>query len=152
MSFTRTASAGFRGFGTGFAGARDFAASRYAQARRPHDAQSRRAALDRLDMLATAFDTAFILPGTNVRFGVESLLRLVPGIGDAAASALSCYLLYQAHKLGVPRFLFARMVMNVLLEGSVGAVPVAGDAFDVFFRANRRNVALLRAHFARVGY
>jgi hypothetical protein len=152
MSFTRTASAGFRGFGTGFAGARDFAASRYAPARRPHDAQSRRAALDRLDMLATAFDTAFILPGTNVRFGVESLLRLVPGIGDAAASALSCYLLYQAHKLGVPRFLFARMVMNVLLEGSFGAVPVAGDAFDVFFRANRRNIALLREHFARVGY
>jgi hypothetical protein len=103
-------------------------------------------------MLATLFDTAFILPGTNVRFGAESLLRLVPGIGDAAASALSCYLLYQAHRLGVPKLLFARMVMNVLLEGTVGAVPIAGDAFDVFFRANRRNVALLREHFARVGY
>jgi Domain of unknown function (DUF4112) len=150
MSFTRTAHAGFRGFGagfgTGFAGVRDFAASR------PYDAQSRRAALDRLDMLATMFDTAFVLPGTNVRFGVESLLRFIPGIGDAAASALSCYLLYEAHKLGVPKLLFARMVMNVLLEGSVGVVPVAGDAFDVFFRANRRNVALLREHFARVGY
>ena len=156
MSFTRTANAGFRGFGlgsgTGFAGARDFAASRYARARRPYDAQARRAALDRLDMLATMFDTAFVVPGTNVRFGVELLLRLVPGIGDAAASALSCYLLFEAHKLGVPKLLFARMVINVLLEGSVGAVPVAGDAFDVFFRANRRNVALLRAHFARVGY
>ena len=99
---------------------------------RPYDAQSRRAALDRLDMLATMFDTAFVLPGTNVRFGVELLLRLVPGIGDAAASALSCYLLYEAHRLGVPKFLFARMVMNVLLEGTVGAVPIAGDAFDVF--------------------
>ena len=152
MSFTRTASAGFRGFGAGFGSTRDFAASRYARAQRPYDARSRRAALDRLDKLATVFDTAFVLPGTNMRFGVESLLRLVPGIGDAAASALSCYLLYEAHKLGVPRFLFARMVMNVLLEGSVGAVPVAGDAFDVFFRANRRNVALLREHFARVGY
>src|SRR5580698_7591050 len=152
MSFTRTASAGFRGFGTGFAGARDFAASRYAQARRPHDAQSRRAALDRLDMLATAFDTAFILPGTNVRFGVESLLRLVPGVGDVIASVLSCYLLYEARRLGVPRLLFARMLANVVLEGTIGAVPIAGDAFDVFFRANRRNVALLRAHFARAGY
>ena len=152
MSYTRTGFAGFRGFGTGFAGARDFAASRYARARRPYDAQSRRAALDRLDMLATVFDTAFILPGTNLRFGVESLLRLVPGIGDAAASMLSCYLLYEAHRLGVPRLLFARMVMNVLLEGTVGVVPVAGDAFDVFFRANRRNVALLRGHFAKVGY
>src|SRR5580698_7775857 len=152
MSFTRTASAGFRGFGTGFAGARDFAASRYAQARRPHDAQSRRAALDRLDMLATAFDTAFILPGTNVRFGVESLLRLIPGVGDVAASLLSFYLLYEASRLGVPRLLMARMAANVVLEGAVGAVPFAGDAFDIFFRANRRNVALLRAHFARTGY
>jgi hypothetical protein len=135
MAFTR---AGFASFQFADAGA--------------YDAASRRAALDRLDMLATAFDTAFIVPGTNVRFGVESLLRLVPGIGDAAASMLSCYLLYEAHRLGVPRLLFARMLGNVLLEGAVGMVPVAGDAFDVFFRANRRNVALLRRHFARVGY
>ena len=136
MAFARTGFAGFH----------------YGSASGPYDAASRRAALDRLDMLATAFDTAFILPGTTIRFGVESLLRLVPGIGDAAASALSCYLLYEAHRLGVPRLLFARMVMNVVLEGTVGAVPIAGDAFDVIFRANRRNVALLRGHFARVGY
>ena len=109
---------------------------------------SRRAALDRIDRLATLLDTAFIVPGTNVRFGVELMLRLISGIGDAAASALSCYLLFEAHRLGVPRLLFARMVANVMLEGTVGIVPVAGDAFDVFFRANRRNVALLRRHFA----
>ena len=115
------------------------------------DGAVRRAALDRLDMLATAFDTAFILPGTNVRFGVESLLRLIPGIGDAVASLLSCYLLYEARQLGVPRLLFARMLGNVLLEGAVGMVPLAGDAFDVYFRANRRNVALLRRHFTRAG-
>jgi hypothetical protein len=113
-----------------------------------YEGSSRRAALDRLDRFATLLDTAFIVPGTNMRFGVESLLRLVPGIGDAAASALSCYLLYEAHRLRVPRLLFVRMLANVLLEGTVGAVPLAGDAFDVFFRANRRNVALLREHFA----
>jgi len=118
----------------------------------PYDAVSRRAALDRLDTLATWFDTAFVIPGTHVRFGVESMLRLVPGIGDAAASALSFYLLYEAYRLDVPRLLLARMAANVILEGTVGAVPFAGDAFDVFFRANRRNVALLRAHFARTGY
>jgi len=116
-----------------------------------YDSRSRRAALDRLDMLATLFDTALIVPGTNIRFGVEALLRLVPGIGDAAASALSCYLLYEAYKLDVPKTLFARMVFNVVLEGTMGAVPLAGDAFDVFFRANRRNVALLREHFSRTG-
>ena len=139
MAFSRAG--GFTGFYSGAA-----------KGAEKYDARSRRAALDRLDMLATAFDTAFLVPGTNVRFGVESLLRLVPGIGDAAASALSCYLLYEAYKLDVPGTLFARMVANVVLEGTMGAVPFAGDAFDVFFRANRRNVALLREHFARTGY
>jgi Domain of unknown function (DUF4112) len=136
MAFSSTAGfAGFRHAATG-----------------PYNAHSRRAALDRLDLLARTFDTAFVLPGTGVRFGVESLLRLIPGIGDAAASALSCYLLYEAFRLGVPKVLFARMVANVVLEGVVGVVPLAGDAFDVLFRANRRNVALLREHFARTGY
>jgi hypothetical protein len=136
MAFARTAFSGFQ-YGSG-AG--------------PYDAASRRAALDRLDVLATVFDTAFIVPGTNVRFGVESLLRLIPGVGDVAASLLSFYLLYEASRLGVPRLLMARMAANVVLEGAVGAVPFAGDAFDIFFRANRRNVALLRRHFARVGF
>jgi hypothetical protein len=116
-----------------------------------YDARARRAALDRLDRLATLFDTAFILPGTNVRFGIEAVLRLIPGLGDGLASALSIYLLYEAHGLGVPRTLFARMIGNVALEGVVGAVPFLGDAFDVYFRANRRNVALLRDYFAGNG-
>jgi len=114
-------------------------------------ARDKRAALDRIDMLAKLFDTAFILPGTNVRFGLESLMRLVPGIGDAAASALSCYLLYEAHRLDVPSHVFARLVANVAIEGVVGAIPVLGDLFDVAFRANRRNVAILREHFERQG-
>ena len=108
---------------------------------------SREAALARLDALSRLFDTAFIIPGTNVRFGIEAVLRLVPGFGDAAASALSCYLLYEARRLGVPTRIFARMLLNVVIEGTVGAVPIAGDAFDVAFRANRRNVRLLREYF-----
>ena len=134
-----------------FSGTSGFGSYQFPGAGR-YDARSRRAAIDRLDMLATLFDTAIVVPGTNLRFGVEALLRLVPGIGDVAASALSVYLLYEASRLGVPRLLFVRMVANVVLEGAVGAVPLAGDAFDVFFRANRRNVALLRRHFARTGY
>jgi len=125
---------------------------RFGPTPRGGDARSRRAALDRLDMLANLLDTAVLIPGTNIRFGIEALLRLWPGIGDAAASLLSLYVLYEASRLGVPRLLLARMLANVVIEGAVGAIPVAGDAFDVFFRANRRNVALLRAHFARTGY
>jgi hypothetical protein len=112
---------------------------------------AKRAALDRLDMLARLFDTAFILPGTNIRFGIEAIMRLVPGIGDAAASGLSCYLLYEAHRLQVPSPVFARMVVNVAIEGVVGAIPLLGDLFDVGFRANRRNVAILKEHFEREG-
>jgi hypothetical protein len=114
-------------------------------------AHSRRAALDRIDFLSKLFDTAFILPGTNVRFGVEAVLRLIPGIGDAAASALSCYLLYEARRLELPTHVFARMVGNVAVEGIVGAIPVLGDLFDVGFRANRRNVRILRDYFEREG-
>ena len=112
-----------------------------------HDRASREAALARLDALSRLFDIAFIIPGTKVRFGVEAILRLVPGIGDAAASALSCYLLYEARRLGVPPRIFARMLVNVAIEGIVGAIPIAGDAFDIAFRANRRNVRLLRDWF-----
>ena len=113
-----------------------------------HDRAAREASLARLDALSRLFDIAFLIPGTNVRFGIEAILRLVPGIGDVAASALSCWLLYEAHRLGVPPRIFARMLINVAIEGIVGAVPLAGDAFDIAFRANRRNVRLLRDHFA----
>jgi hypothetical protein len=119
---------------------------------RPRAGFDKRAAVARLDALARLFDTAFLLPGTNIRFGVESILRMVPGIGDAAASALSCYLLYEAHRLEVPTHVFARMVANVAIEGVVGAVPVLGDLFDVGFRANRRNVKILREYFEREGW
>jgi hypothetical protein len=110
-----------------------------------------RARLDRLDWLAHWLDVAFVVPGTNIRFGVEAVLRLMPGIGDVAASALSVYVLYEASRLGIPTTLLVRMIANVVLEGAVGAVPIAGDAFDVAFRANRRNVALLREHLEREG-
>jgi hypothetical protein len=112
---------------------------------------SRRASLERLDKLSTLLDIAFIVPGTNIRFGVEAILRLVPGIGDIAASTLSCWVLYEAHRLGVPPLLLIRMIGNVVVEGMAGAVPIAGDLFDIRWRANRRNVRLLREYFEREG-
>ena len=111
----------------------------------------RRESIEWLDHLSRLFDTAFVLPGTNIRYGIEAILRLIPGVGDVAASALSAFLLYQAYRLGVPRHLFVRMLANVAMEGIVGSVPFLGDAFDVAFRANRRNVRLLREHFERAG-
>lgn len=112
---------------------------------------SRRADVQRLDRLARLFDSAFVLPGTNIRFGIEAVMRLVPCIGDVAASVLSCWRLYQTRRLEVPKHVFARMLGNVAIEGIVGAVPFLGDMFDVGFRANLRNVKILQEHFEREG-
>ena len=100
--------------------------------------------LARLDMLATLLDVAFILPGTKIRYGVDGIIRLIPVIGDLFATAFSLWLVREARALGAPWHVTARMLGNVALDGVVGLVPVAGDAFDVLFRANIRNVRMLR--------
>jgi hypothetical protein len=115
------------------------------------DILTRRQRLDRLDRLARLLDTAIVVPGTNIRFGADAIIGLVPGIGDTITTALSAWIVYEAHKLGVPRRLLARMIANIALDGVVGAVPLAGDLFDVMWRANRRNLRLLRDHFERDG-
>ena len=111
--------------------------------------RSREERVARLDALATLLDTAFILPGTNVRFGFDALIGLVPGIGDAITTAISLYIVLEARQLGAPAHLILRMLTNVVVDGFVGAVPLVGDAFDVLWRANRRNVRLLREWLAR---
>src|SRR6201986_215482 len=100
--------------------------------------------LARLDTLARLLDVAFILPGTNIRYGIDGIIRLVPVVGDLIASAFSLWLVREARALGAPWHVTSRMLANVALEGTVGMVPVAGDAFDVMFRANMRNMRILR--------
>jgi hypothetical protein len=104
----------------------------------------------RIDALATLLDTAFVIPGTQVRFGLDALIGLIPGIGDAITTVMSLFIVSEARALGAPPLLIARMIANVALDGFVGAVPLVGDAFDVAFRANRRNMALLRGHLDKV--
>jgi hypothetical protein len=108
--------------------------------------QSRAARIARLDALANLLDTALVIPGTSVRFGLDSLIGLVPGIGDTITTLTSLYIVHEAHQLGAPRHLIVRMLANVALDGVVGSVPLVGDAFDVLWRSNRRNMALLREH------
>src|SRR3954451_9639906 len=110
---------------------------------------SREERIARIDALATLLDTAFLIPGTGIRFGLDALIGLVPAIGDLITTAMSLYIVNEARALGAPRLLILRMLANVALDGVVGAVPLVGDAFDVLWRANRRNVALLRDHLAR---
>ena len=100
----------------------------------------------RIDALAKLMDTAFLVPGTNIRFGIDAMIGLVPGIGDVITTAIALYIVKEARELGAPGHLVARMVANVAIDGLVGAVPLFGDIFDVAFRANRRNLALLLRH------
>lgn len=93
--------------------------------------------------LAVLLDDAFRIPGTSIRFGWDSIIGLVPGLGDVATTILALVPVATAWKLGASRWLLARMLMNVAMDGFLGSVPIVGDAFDLFYRANRRNVALL---------
>lgn len=104
-----------------------------------------------LDRLAHWLDDRFKIPGTNIRFGLDGLLGIVPGIGDTASSLASLYLVIEARRLGVPRLTIARMLINVLLDWVIGLIPLLGDIFDIAYKANRRNIALLQKHLAKTG-
>ena len=106
----------------------------------------------RLEALALLMDGAFVLPGTTIRFGLAGIIGLIPVAGDVIAGLVSTYLVWEARQLGAPSGLIARMLANVLLETTVGSIPVVGDAFDVLFQANMKNMALLRRHLEKDGY
>ncbi len=103
----------------------------------------------RIEALAALLDTALIIPGTNIRFGFDALVGLIPGIGDAITTAVSLWIVKEALALGAPRHLVWRMLANVAFDGVVGAVPLVGDAFDLMWKSNRRNMQLLRRHLER---
>jgi hypothetical protein len=111
--------------------------------------RTREERIARIEALASLLDTAFIIPGTNLRFGFDALVGLVPGIGDALTTALSLWLVKEAHALGAPSHLIARMLGNIAIDGVVGSVPLLGDAFDLVWKSNRRNLYLLRRHIER---
>ena len=100
---------------------------------------------DDVRRLARLLDAAVRIPGTNIRVGLDALLGLIPGLGDAIGAALSGYIVLAAARLGIPKSVLARMLVNLGIDTVVGAVPVLGDLFDVAFRANTRNVALIES-------
>jgi hypothetical protein len=100
----------------------------------------------KLDQLADLMDNKLVIPGTNIRLGLDSIIGLIPGIGDTLSLAVSGYIVHQAHKAGVHPFLLSRMLYNIFVDWLIGIVPFFGDIFDVGFKANRRNVDLLKAH------
>lgn len=105
--------------------------------------------LARLERLAQRMDRAWRLPFTRIRFGWDSILGLIPGLGDTATLLPGLYIIASAHRMGAPPALLARMTLNMGLDWAVGLVPVAGDILDVAVKSNIRNTRLLRAHLER---
>ena len=105
----------------------------------------------RLQFLAHLLDSAFLIPGINRRIGLDAVIGLLPGIGDAISTALSSYIIWEARQLGVPRWKIARMIGNVALDTAVGAIPLAGDLFDAAFKSNQRNLKIVLDHLERTG-
>jgi Domain of unknown function (DUF4112) len=95
---------------------------------------------------ARIFDSAFRIPGTNITFGIDPLLGLVPGIGDLASPILSMFMIWHGTRLRVPRIVLSRMVLNALIDALVGIIPVVGDLFDFGWKATEWNLALLEKH------
>jgi hypothetical protein len=102
--------------------------------------------VERLRALSRLLDNAFTIPGTQVRFGLDALVGLVPGLGDAVSALFSGYLIVQASRLGAPKSVVSRMVANVAIDTLIGWVPLLGDLFDVAWKSNVRNMSLLEDH------
>ncbi len=102
-------------------------------------------AVRRMEFVALLLDSAFVLPGTNRRIGIDAIIGLVPGIGDVVTTILSSYVIWEARNLGVSRWALGRMLANLAIHASVGSIPVIGDIFDAFFRVNQRNMKIVRA-------
>lgn len=98
---------------------------------------------DKLNKLARLLDSTFRIPGTQFRFGLDGLIGMIPGIGDAAGAVISSHILTQAAQMGAPKSLLIKMAFNIGLDAILGLVPVVGDIFDFVWKANLKNVQLL---------
>lgn len=106
------------------------------------------ARLKRIRLLSRLLDEQFRIPGTTYRVGLDGLLGLIPGVGDAAGALLSAYIVYEAIRLGAPSTVLLRMLANIGIDTVGGAIPVVGDIFDMAWKTNKKNAALLHAYLA----
>lgn len=99
-----------------------------------------------LEQLARLMDSQFVIPGLGIRFGADALIGLLPGVGDFAGGIVSLYILQSAAQQGISRVTIVRMALNLVIDILLGAIPFLGDLFDIGYKANNRNVALLKRH------
>jgi len=110
------------------------------------NAERKRRARERLIALTRLMDSAVDVPLLRTKVGLDALLGVVPVAGDLLSAAIGVYLITQARELGASRWLQGKMLGNLVVDAAVGAVPLAGDVFDIYFRAHRRNLKLLQQH------
>lgn len=112
-------------------------------------APSHESAVRRMQAVADILDTAFIIPGTKQRVGIDAFIGLIPGAGDILTTLLSSYIIWEARNLGVSRVALTRMLTNLGIHAAIGSIPVLGDLFDAIFRVNQRNMRIVRSHLER---
>jgi hypothetical protein len=100
-------------------------------------------ALRQVRFIATLLDSAIKIPFVRKRIGLDPILGLVPGGGDLVAMVLSLYIVWVAYSLGIPQAVLLRMVINIVIDTSLGSIPIAGNVFDVYWKANKRNIKLM---------
>ena len=106
--------------------------------------------LNRIRKFSRLMDTAFGIPGTKFRFGLDPIIGLVPGLGDLISTIVSAYIIYLAMRFNLPQDMLGKMVFNVCLESVIGSVPFLGDLFDAFYKSNIRNLEILEQHLNQV--
>ena len=112
-------------------------------------ARDRAAIISEFERVSRLLDSQWRIPGTSMRFGIDPLVGLVPGLGDVATGLVSAYIVLMAKRLGLPNHVMARMAGNIALDVVVGSIPLLGSVFDLFYKANRRNFRLLQEHVER---
>ncbi|MGF1588022.1 MAG: DUF4112 domain-containing protein [Pleurocapsa sp.] len=105
--------------------------------------------LQKIRRMANLLDTAIGIPGTKFRIGLDPILGLIPGGGDLITAGMSAYLVFLATRFGLEKPEIAKMVKNIMLETTIGFIPIAGDLFDAYFKANIRNLEILERHLAK---
>lgn len=100
----------------------------------------------RIEAMEAMLEGMFVLPGTNRRVGLDSLVGLIPVVGDIATAAMGAWIVWEARNLGMSKWQITRMAANVGVDTLIGAIPFAGDAFDFFFKSNTKNLKIIRKH------
>ncbi len=103
--------------------------------------------LRNISILAKLMDSQFRIPGTNFRFGLDAVIGLIPGIGDLSTFAVSGYMLVLMARNGASGYVIARMALNIVIDTLFGSIPVIGDIFDAWFKANQKNLRLMERHY-----